>query len=123
MAISSFINSAFIGVPGLPGVSGNSNPFSFVQDWNSESAVKDRADQARGTLDAIGSWLSGNNVGDNITEAADNVLSGVMPGGGEEKSSGGLGALISDFFLRSVIIILGFIFVAVGLSMFRNSKR
>ena len=35
--------------------------------------------------------------------------------------SGGVGGTIADYFARAVIIILGFIFVAVGLGMFRGN--
>lgn len=35
----------------------------------------------------------------------------------------GIAASVSDYFIRGVVIILGFIFVAIGLSMFRSGDN
>lgn len=41
-------------------------------------------------------------------------------GSAEVAGSGGIGASIENYFTRAIVIVLGFIFVAVGLSMFRG---
>lgn len=57
-----------------------------------------------------------------ITPGSTNPAPGVMGADGEVAPTGGPMGLpdIGEFFGRAVVIILGFIFVAAGLSMFRE---
>ena len=102
--------SSFQGVSGLPGASTNNNTFSiptlgglFSSDPNS---VIGQFSSSLG--------LSNNSLGGQPAGTAS--ASGEAGGG----LSAATTATLSDLFLRSVVIILGFIFVAVGLSMFKN---
>jgi hypothetical protein len=84
--------------------------------------------QSTGIGDAVSNFFSNNPISNMLGTSPDalaaqanataiKTLSGL--GGG---SSNGIKAFASDLFLRSVIIILGFIFTAVGLTMFKNGK-
>lgn len=58
----------------------------------------------------------------NPINMATDAIFGKSPASSGYTGSGGALSWISDIFLRSVVIILGFIFVAVGLSMFKSSQ-
>jgi hypothetical protein len=45
------------------------------------------------------------------------------PGSPSGTAGSSLSATVNDYFVRAIIIILGFIFVAVGLSMFRGQGQ
>lgn len=112
----------FLGTFGLPGTSTNQNPLSITTPQRGTTMSGFISDIANTTLSGAESDLS---------QAID-VLSGDPLGptgqasGGAASAQTGAGTFssstISAFFLRSVIIILGFIFVAVGLSMFKGNS-
>ena len=104
-----------IGTPGLPGTGG-------VVPSSSGSILSSVGNAALAPL-AFGAGLLGFSdpssalsslTGTNTATASNGTSSNTGSGGSDYK------ALISDFFLRGTIIILGFIFVAVGLSMFKS---
>lgn len=91
--------TVYQGVPGLPGTSTNKNPLST-------------------------SWKS---IWDNLPDAgnpgtAGGVATATDPITGAVNAVSGAGSWISDLFLRATIIILGFIFISVGLSMFNKQN-
>lgn len=107
------VSLPWLGTPGLPGASTNSNPGSIVSQipFGPQSLTIGGLQGA----DAIGRDLQGlfgsslgignqSSINSNLGQPSNSLSSGV----------------ISDIFLRAVIIILGFIFVAVGLSMFKS---
>lgn len=106
------------GVTGLPGAAGNSNPSATVPvTIGGQEVDAIPASEIAQTNDAY-NYLN-NTFGLNLTNPYD--VSGTSNGGAAGGSSSTSGSLLSDLFLRATVIILGFIFVAVGLSMF-NSK-
>lgn len=126
---------AFLGTPGLPGASSNANPGSITGNIGG-SAVNISVPTFGGlfqsdpgsTMDNLSQAFQ-NSPGafsiPNLLSNASNAIFGtnlgtsaIDPG----KNAGMNNSTLSDLFLRSVIIILGFIFVAVGLSMFRGNE-
>ncbi len=116
----------FIGVPGLPGTNTNpivtegsigGNPVNLTQLGG--GSIDDPLQGA----DAIARDLNGL-FGSDLSSTDIPALIGGTPEqtGSKGASSPGLASTISDLFLRAVIIILGFIFVAVGISMFKDTR-
>lgn len=98
-------NLSYSGVPGIPGTGEpqvKKAAFSLGGITNTLNNFFDK------TVNDITDSLSGGLIGD-YKKLSDNAT----------KASGATYDLISEIFLRSVIIILGFIFMAVGLSMFK----
>lgn len=108
---------SFQGPAGLPGAGGNSNPLGStvpvtIAGQEVEAALPTGPETPLQGANAISRDLSelfGTDFG---------------MGGSSGSSQGGSTSpsLISDLFLRAVVIILGFIFTSVGLSMFKNGK-
>lgn len=102
--------SAFIGVPGLAGITGMANGAStaysvggFINDIG-----KSFNDKAQEIIEGPGkAW-------DNFKGAVDSIKKKT------EDTTGRWLDLISEVFLRSVVVITGFIFVAAGLYMFNR---
>lgn len=92
----------FVGTPGLPG--------GAVSGGN-------------GFLDSIGSSTAGSFIGGGVQNIGNALVGAFMPANSAAaNASASLGTTsIADYFFRGVIIILGFIFMAVGLSMFRQA--
>ncbi len=65
-------------------------------------------------LDSASSVVSGFKI-----PSFNDVVTGMMNGPNGTKGGSGLGDTIDNYFIRGTVIILGFIFVAVGLAMFR----
>lgn len=117
----------FVGTYGLPGASGNANPGSIVSSvpFGPENPL----DPSEQFLNTATQGLSSNSLINNIHQLLANI--GAMESGtptgptalnnNPSNSTNSISPTgISDIFLRAVIIILGFIFVAVGLSMFKS---
>lgn len=100
-----------IGTPGLPGASGNDNPLS----------ISNPTTAANNLLNPTASFQNVLDVTDKIPVPG-NIMTGPLDSVGNAISATGAPSYISDLFLRGTIIILGFIFVAVGLSMFNDHK-
>lgn len=74
-------------------------------------------------LPALPNIINGiTHAGTTLNGSLDGIASNAGTIGGSAAGGSGILATISDLFLRATIIILGFIFVAVGLSMFKNSN-
>lgn len=100
--------NVFTGTPGMPGTSIDrmeAGAINAVSNFNPVSTITN--------------LLSGSDSG-NITDTITGTLDGLNPLGAAKNAVSGLGAEIKDLFFRAVIIILGFIFMAVGLSMFKQ---
>lgn len=110
----------YLGVPGVPGTGNNASSvggFSLL-------------DNAQNQLNSIGQSLADSTgvpiLGQlgNLSAAGSTVADAAqaLPGSGLAAAIGTATATTNwtALFLRGVIIILGFIFVAVGLSMFKN---
>ena len=92
----------------------NQSPFQMVgtalsQTWDGLSLS-----------DFATNLFSGGSLGATNSQIAQNLAAKSMGMPAPNQSSNA--SLWSDLFLRSVIIILGFIFVAAGLTMFKNNK-
>jgi hypothetical protein len=108
--------SNFIGTPGLQGagVAANSNnPLNFLSPLVSPSTL------FKGLTNSlsIGNSTIGGALGDSLGLNTSNSNLNAANQSAKISST----STWSDFFLRGVVIILGFIFVAVGLSMFKGS--
>lgn len=120
---------SFLGPVGLPGASGNANPLGTIQGATIGGQNVNLLTAAAPSLSPGGSFLGGQNAAttaaanDGLSSATNDIngLFGTNLTSPTASSSGGISGAISDLFLRSVVIILGFIFVAVGLSMFKNN--
>jgi hypothetical protein len=76
--------------------------------------------EGRGVFDALKYYLSGSDEQISVFSAKGNLPGNVTPEGTKTASSlDGLSTMIEGFASRAAIIILGFIFVAVGLAMFK----
>jgi hypothetical protein len=98
------VQSSFVGTPGLPGASPASSG-GFLQglfNTGSNNPVSSILDGVTTTTDANGNTVS---------------KSGNVTTTGSVSNQN----WITQIFLRAVIIVLGFIFMAVGLSMFKSS--
>lgn len=89
----------FVGTPGLPGAQASNGSGGFFDFINPK--VQDQADFFGMPLD-------------DATKAAAGAVNA-----GKKSTSGGTDW--TSLFLRAVVIILGFIFVAVGLTMFHSA--
>lgn len=71
------------------------------------------------TINALMPSISGSTL-----STADAGASSAAPSnaGAGSAASGGLGAFLGSYFLRGTIIVLGFVFVAVGLTMFKGNQ-
>lgn len=136
---SSLISTPFLGPAGLPGASGNSNPLGSItgniggvntpisvpgSSLISGPPVPDLGGSFLGqgnnnSADQAVANESANAINSDINNLFGTGLSTNAPTNGTATTSS---STLSDLFLRSVIIILGFIFVAVGLSMFSSNK-
>lgn len=132
------VNGNFGGTIGLPGAATNNNPFglasSTISDNVPSTGLNPLSDNANSVLAASPGIFSVKNLLSN----ASNAILGTNFSTAPVNAFGTLNSLVSpsnptgavpsststvtwsDLFLRSVIIILGFIFVAVGLSMFKS---
>lgn len=80
----------------------------------------DAAKENRGFTDALKYYLSGSDEQMSVFSAKGNLPGNIAPEG--TKTSTGfenISTMIEGFASRAAIVILGFIFVAVGLSMFK----
>lgn len=103
----------FVGVPGVVGAQAQNNSGGFFSSLFSPSAATNPIGQG---LAAIGSTSVGSsNL--NPFNAASTVGNAIGTTASTAASS------ISSYFYRGVVIILGFIFVGIGLSMFRNPAQ
>ena len=116
--------STFKGASALPGASGNNNP--FAQYWsNFGTALANPASTIATGFNALFSSGIGNPISNSALQNAGTVGNAQNNGGDPLTTAvtgkGGLtSSTISDLFLRGVIIILGFIFIAAALSMFKS---
>lgn len=121
-------NLNFIGFPGVPGASDFRKIGSSVANFaGNTSGVK--IGDVTSTAESVVDWVFGKrNDAQSISD-----LSKAFPAVDFEKAeddgkdpasdkpdSGGILGAIGAFFLRAVVILLGFIFLAVGLSMFKS---
>jgi len=122
-----------------PGLFGGNIADSLSSQLDALRGFPASLDQLRGTIDAFPSAgsISAKDGLATVAGAAGTAIAG--PAGGAAASaavsalaggsggtaspgasgSGGIGAAIENWFGRAIVIILGFIFVAVGLSMFK----
>lgn len=102
-------------VPGLPSVGSNTATTGFISSANTE---------LQGLVGQVGDTSLGSILGSPV--AAGNAIGGAVNSvtGALNSLSGSTSAASSidwvGLFLRATVIIMGFIFVAVGLSMFKN---
>ena len=130
-SLSSVSLPVWNGVSGTPGTATNNNPGAFIQGsiGGQATAISTASDYtpaeqsqntaAYGYLNNLSNSLFG------LTPFSPASADSLIPGSsaGQTSASGNSSSIsssISDLFLRGTIIILGFIFVAVGLSMFKN---
>ena len=107
--------ASFIGTPGLPGT-GNPNLTEGTK------SIPGFLAEGASSLEEGASSLLGNLIpSDSAFSAANSLLNPLGSAIGAATGITSTNSEISDFFLRAVVIILGFIFVAVGLSMFKTS--
>jgi hypothetical protein len=104
------------GVITMPGdfvLNGDALGLGKAVEWTNPALEADKLlDGAKGQIKNLGASLDG---GATAPAAANQTPTGTA-------SPDGVGGGLSSYFYRAVVIILGFIFVAVGLSMFGGSK-
>jgi hypothetical protein len=88
----------------------SSLPSSFAPSQTSHGAVITSQGGASGSAS-----VAPNGAPTNAQGAPSNAVAGSQP----QPASGVQSGSLADYFLRGVIIVLGFIFVAIGLNMFR----
>lgn len=129
---------------GLPGGAGNSNPLGLSYSPVSSAPVSIGGQNVNATITSVdnGSIITNSglttgdlnnsiNAGDlgqaindvfgtSIGNAASSLLGVTPANSGSISTSAGQSSEVSDLFLRAVVVITGFIFVAVGLSGFNK---
>lgn len=94
----------FVGTPGVPGAQAQNG--------------------LQGFFSSIGASPAGQLIGGGATSIGASIIGAFSPEGSTTSNAAaqvvGHNTNITDLFLRGVVIILGFIFVAIGLSMFRD---
>lgn len=94
----------FTGTPGLPGAQAQNDSGGF--------------------LNSLGSSPIGSFIGGGIQDLGTSIIGGLSPDGSSLSNaakSAGSSTNWTELFLRGVVIILGFIFVAIGLTMFHQN--
>jgi len=100
-----------IGVPGLPGVDMAALHLTITKN---KDGVLDSSGSNKDSTNILDMNEVLDGVGEDDSETTSTNISPNPPGGAAGSST------ISDYFFRAVIIILGFIFMAIGLSMFKS---
>lgn len=105
--------SQFIGTPGTPGTGGTSNGASPISSFLNQALLHPLESTITGINSLFGTTIPG---GVSTAAGGQSGLQSIASSASAVSSS-----LISALFLRSIVVITGFIFVAEGLSMFKGN--
>lgn len=97
----------------------NGDPASFAQRFGGSSGVTGNPASGFPTASPSSNAQPSSDTGSasSISSAIGNAVNGMMGG---SSSGSGVQAVIADYFVRGALVILGLIFVAVGLGMFKT---
>ncbi len=129
-SVSSPVGS-FVGPLNVPGASGNSNPLANAAKGGIANAIPTIGglfqSEPGSFMDYFNQSLENSPGAMSIPNLLSNTANSIFgtnlqTAGIDQGGAGSAPSALSEIFLRSVIIILGFIFTAVGLSMFGKGK-